>query len=440
MVKLKKQAQLPETKSAKVQMDEILRYYSENGSTNFKMINLKDVIIPNNLSKKHPKKQIKKLVLSIVKLGYSNPIIITDNNVLISGYCRILAAQELEMTEIPAVVLSNVTETDANALRLLDNRLAEDSEWDFSVLKSEIEKLLKLDFELEDVGFEPLDYDKLLYEEQEEKTTHEKEQDDASWLDANIPAIVKFGDLYRLGDHFVFCGDSRDERSYEIVMQSETAQIVITDPPYNCKIMGFVCKTKHKEFAMASGEMSDEQFAEFLNTIMKNLEKFSASGTLLYMFIDWRGINILVWNKLVGGQGAMYRSQHELIPVFKKKGKHQNNIKLGKYGRYRTNVLNYPGIRATNPKSLELLKLHATCKSVPLLHDILLDSSKKNEIVLDCFGGSGSTLISAERCKRRARLIEIDSRYCDVIIWRWQKETGKTAKFVKNFTTKNGEI
>ena len=450
-----KQAQIPETKSAKVQMDEILRHYSENEATNFKMINLKDVIIPNNLSKKHPKKQIKKLVRAIIKLGYANPIIITDDMVLISGYGRVLAAQGLGMTEIPAVVLSNVTETDANALRLLDNRLAEDSEWDFSVLKSEIEKLLKLDFELEDVGFEPLDYDKLLYEEQEEKTTHEKEQDDASWLDANIPAIVKFGDLYRLGDHFVFCGDSRDERSYEIVMQSETAQIVITDPPYNCKIMGFVCKTKHKEFAMASGEMSDEQFAEFLNTIMKNLEKFSASGTLLYMFIDWRGINILltegfkiyselinilVWNKLVGGQGAMYRSQHELIPVFKKKGKHQNNIKLGKYGRYRTNVLNYPGIRATNPKSLELLKLHATCKSVPLLHDILLDSSKKNEIVLDCFGGSGSTLIAAERCKRRARLIEIDPRYCDVIIWRWQKETGKTAKFVKNFTTKNGEI
>ena len=214
MVKLKKQAQIPETKTAKVQMDEILRHYSENGATNFKMINLKDVIIPNNLSKKHPKKQIKKLVLSIVKFGYSNPIIITDNNVLISGYGRILAAQELGMTEIPAVVLSNITETDADAIRLLDNRLAEDSEWDFSFLKSEIDKLLKLDFELEDVGFEPLDYDKLLYEEQEEKTTHEKEQDDASWLDANIPAIVKSGDLYRLGDHFVYCEDSLCDQSY----------------------------------------------------------------------------------------------------------------------------------------------------------------------------------------------------------------------------------
>ena len=455
MLKHQQQEQIPKAKSAKAQMNEILRHYSDDGSRNFKMIKIDEVVIPENLSKKHPKKQIKKLVRAIIKFGYANPIIITDDMVLISGYGRILAAQELGMTEIPAVVLSNVTETDANALRLLDNRLAEDSEWDFSVLKSEIEKLLKLDFELEDVGFEPLDYDKLLYEEQEEKTTHEKEQDDASWLDANIPAIIKSGDLYRLGDHFVYCGDSLCKQSYEIVMQGETAQIVVTDPPYNCKIKGFVCNTRHKEFAMASGEMSNEQFAGFLNTILKNLHNFSSDGSLHYIFIDWRGINtllteglktysellnILVWNKGVGGQGALYRSQHELIPVFKKKGKHQNNIKLGKYGRYRTNILDYPGVRATNPASLELLKLHPTVKSVPLIHDLILDTSSQNDIVLDCFGGSGSTLIAAERCKRRARLIEIDPHYCDVIIYRWQKETGKTAKFVKNFTTKNGEI
>lgn len=281
-----------------------------------------------------------------------------------------------------------------------------------------------------------------------------KREEDASWLDDNIPAVVKFGDLYRLGDHFVFCGDSRNERSYAIVMQGETAQIVITDPPYNCKIMGFVCKTKHKEFEMASGEMSDEQFAEFFNTIIKNLLKFSEDGSLHYIFVDWRGINtlltegkkvyselmnILVWNKMVGGQGQFYRSQHELIPIFKKKGKHQNHINMGKYGRYRTNVIDCPGIRATNPSSLELLKLHPTVKPTALGHSFLEDSSSKNDIVLDCFGGSGSTLLAAERCKRRARIIEIDPRYCDVIIWRWQKETGKTAKLIKNYSTDNNE-
>lgn len=453
MVFSKKTNQIPEM-GAKEQIAEILRHFAENGRSNFAMINLSEIIIPNNLSKKHSKKQLNKLIRAILKFGFAIPIIIDERNCLISGYARILAAKELGMTQIPVIILRNISETEANAIRLLDNRLAEDSEWDYSVLKSEIEKLLKLDFELEDVGFEPLDYDKLLYEEQEENTTHEKEQDDASWLDANIPAIVKFGDLYRLGDHFVFCDDSRDERSYEIVMQGETAQIVITDPPYNCKIMGFVCKTKHKEFEMASGEMSDEQFAEFFNTIIKNLLKFSEDGSLHYIFVDWRGINtlltegkkvyselmnILVWNKMVGGQGSHYRSQHELIPVFKKKGKHQNHINMGKYGRYRTNVLDYPRIRATNPGSLELLKLHPTVKSVSLLHDLLLDASTKNNIVLDCFGGSGSTLLAAERCKRRARLIEIDPRYYDVIIWRWQKETGKTAKLIKNYSTDNNE-
>ena len=356
------------------------------------------------------------------------------------------------MTQIPVIILRNISETEANAIRLLDNRLAEDSEWDYSVLKSEIDKLLELDYELEDIGFDAIDYDEILHFEKDETSTHEKDKEDESWLDANIPSIVKLGDLYRLGDHFLYCGDSLCEKSYVIVMQGETAQIVVTDPPYNCKIKGFVCNTNHKEFAMASGEMSNEQFAGFLNTAMKNLEKFSALGCLAYYFIDWRGINtlladgkkvyselinILVWNKGVGGQGALYRSQHELIPVFKKKGKHQNNIKLGKYGRYRTNVLDYPGIRATNPKSLELLKLHPSGKSVPLLLDLLLDASSKNDIVLDCFGGSGSTLIAAERCKRRARIIELDPQYCDVIIWRWQKETGKTAKLIKNYNTEN---
>ncbi len=442
-----KKNQIPEMENTKKQMAEVLRHYAENGSSNFKMIALSEVIIPNNLSKKHSKKQISKLVQAIKKVGYANPIIIDERNCLIAGYARILAAKELKMTQIPAILLENVSETEADAIRLLDNRLAEDSEWDFSVLKLEIDKLLQLDFELEDIGFETTDYDKLLHFESEENSPIKKNEEDESWLDANIPATVKPGDLFRLGDHFVYCGDSLCEKSYEIVMQGETAQIVVTDPPYNCKIKNFVCTTNHKEFAMASGKMTNEQFADFLNTILKNLHKYSNDGSLHYIFIDWRGINtvlneglkiysellnILVWNKGVGGQGALYRSQHELIPVFKKKGKHQNNIKLGKFGRYRTNVLDYPGIRATNPDSLELLKLHPTVKSVPLIQDLLLDTSSKNNIVLDCFGGSGSILIAAERCKRRARIIELDPRYCDVIIWRWQKETGKTAKLVKN--------
>jgi len=206
---------------------------------------------------------------------------------------------------------------------------------------------------------------------------------------------------------------------------------------------------------MASGEMTDSEFAEFISNFMRNLIKFSINGSLHYLFIDWVGLNTLltqgkkhytelkniaVWNKGVGGMGAMYRSQHEMVPIFKNgKAKHQNHIQLGKNGRYRTNVWDYPGIRATTPASLELLKLHPTGKAVSLLHDILLDASSKNDIVLDCFGGSGSTLLAAERCKRRARLIEISPRYVDVTIYRWENETGKTAKLVKNFAKAQNE-
>lgn len=179
MLKHQQHEQIPKTKSAKAQMDEILRHYSDDGSRNFKMIKIDEVVIPENLSKKHPKKQIKKLVRAIIKLGYANPIIITEDNVLISGYGRILAAQELGMTEIPAVVLSNVSKTDAAALRLLDNRLAEDSEWDLSILKAEIDKILNCDFELEEIGFDPIDYDKLLQFSNEETMPDTKREEDA---------------------------------------------------------------------------------------------------------------------------------------------------------------------------------------------------------------------------------------------------------------------
>lgn len=317
---------------------------------------------------------------------------LTEQYVLISGYGRYLAAQELMMDRIPAIILTNITEAEADAIRLADNRIAEDSSWDFSVVKFELEKLQAFDFDYKDLGFDTIDYDKILFQTGEKELTHEKDKEDTSWIDKNIPQRVNFGDLYRLGDHFVFCGDSLQEESFSTLMQGEKAQIVITDPPYNCKVKNFVCKTKHEDFKMASGEMSSQEFAEFISAYMENLVNFSDEGSLAYHFMDWRQtnilltegykhyselLNILVWNKGSGGMGSFYRSQHELIPVFKKAGTYQNYIQLGKHGRYRTNVLDYPGVRANNPEALELLKLHPTVKSVPLIHDLLLDASMK---------------------------------------------------------------
>lgn len=422
-------------------------------TNNLQMIDINLIVLKLKSLRKHSKKQLQKLKNAINKVGYVNPVLLDEKHNIIAGELRLLAAKELGFTQIPAILLENLTEEETDAIRILDNRIAEDSEWNFANLKEEIEKLMKFDITFEDLGFDTVDYDEVfLINGSDESKVHNSDKEDESWFDANIPPKVKFGDLWRLGDHFVYCGDSLLVRSFEILMQGELAQIVITDPPYNCKINGHVCglgKTQHEEFAMASGEMTDLEFAEFISKFMQNLVKFSIDGSLHYLFMDYAGLNTLltqgkkyytelkniaVWNKGVGGMGAMYRSQHEMVPIFKNgKAKHQNHIQLGKYGRYRTNVWDYPGIRATNPASLELLKLHPTVKGVPMLHDIMLDASSKNDIVLDCFGGSGSTLLAAERCKRRARLIEISPRYVDVTIFRWEKETGKTAKLIKNF-------
>lgn len=422
-------------------------------TNNLQMIDINLIVLKLKSLRKHSKKQLQKLKNAINKVGYVNPVLLDEKHNIIAGELRLLAAKELGFTQIPAILLENLTEEETDAIRILDNRIAEDSEWNFANLKEEIEKLMKFDITFEDLGFDTVDYDEVfLINDSDESKVHNSDKEDESWFDANIPPKVKFGDLWRLGDHFVYCGDSLLVRSFEILMQGELAQILITDPPYNCKINGHVCglgKTQHEEFAMASGEMTDLEFAEFISKFMQNLVKFSIDGSLHYLFMDYAGLNTLltqgkkyytelkniaVWNKGVGGMGAMYRSQHEMVPIFKNgKAKHQNHIQLGKYGRYRTNVWDYPGIRATNPASLELLKLHPTVKGVPMLHDIMLDASSKNDIVLDCFGGSGSTLLAAERCKRRARLIEISPRYVDVTIFRWEKETGKTAKLIKNF-------
>ena len=423
-------------------------------SSNLQMIDIVLIIASNKSLRKHSKKQLQKIINAIKKFGFTNPILVDKQLKIIAGELRLLAAKKLGLRQIPVIILEDLTDQEAEAIRILDNRIAEDGEWNFGKLKEEIEKLMKFDITFEDLGFDTVDYDEIfLINDSDESKVHNSDKEDESWLDANIPPKVKFGDLWRLGDHFVYCGDSLLARSFEILMQGELAQIVITDPPYNCNVNGHVCglgKIKHDEFAMASGEMTDTEFAEFISKFMQNLIKFSIDGSLHYLFMDWAGLNTLltqgkrhytelkniaVWCKGIGGMGAFLRSSHEMIPIFKNgKAKHQNHIQLGKNGRYRTNVWDYPGIRATNPSSLELLKLHPTVKSVPMLHDILLDASSKNDIVLDCFGGSGSTLLAAERCKRRARLIEISPRYVDVTIYRWEKETGKTAKLIKNYT------
>lgn len=406
---------------------------------------------PKN-SRVHSEKQVAQIAKSIDSFGFNNPVLIDQNGVIIAGHGRYLAAKELELEEIPTVCLSHMTPDQIRAYIIADNKLAENAGWDKDILKIELEYLmnLDLDFDATITGFELPEIDLIINNEGIEEAKSKKEpNEDFFETTVDIPERVKKGDLWKLGEHLLLCGDALNEHSYQVLMGSEKAQMIFSDPPYNVKIKGNVTKQKHhEEFAQASGEMTKAQFTEFLKTAFSMQAKYSVDGSIHFQCMDFRHmteilnaresvyadlINLCVWDKETGGMGSLYRSQHELIFVFKNgTAPHINNVELGVHGRYRTNVWKYPGMHASNPQAKILAKLHPTVKPVPMIMDALLDCSAAGDIVLDSFGGSGSTLIAAERTKRKARLIELDPHYCDVILYRWEKLTGKSAELCAN--------
>ncbi|WP_339716870.1 site-specific DNA-methyltransferase, partial [uncultured Sneathiella sp.] len=260
------------------------------------------------------------------------------------------------------------------------------------------------------------------------------------------PAVTEIGDIWQIGKHRLICGDATDADVYAALLEGERAQLVFTDPPYNVPVDGHVCglgKVRHREFAMATGEMDEESFTDFLGTVFRNLARFSQDGAIQFICMDWRHVgemtsagkmaypsllNICVWAKTNGGMGSLYRSQHELVFVFKAgTGRHINNVELGRHGRNRTNLWTYAGINSFGKTRDADLALHPTVKPVALVADAILDCSKRNGIVLDAFAGSGTTLIAAEKTGRRGYGIELDPRYCDVIVKRLAEVMGASA-------------
>ena len=392
----------------------------------------------------HSEKQIEQIAASIKQFGFNNPVLIDKDCCIIAGHGRVMAAQKLGLKDVPTIRLDHMSDDEKRAYILADNRLAEKAGWDQNILALELQHLLEvpdLDFDVELTGFETPEIDLMI------DGLNEPEADP----DDQIPepeevAVSKPGDLWKLGDHLLYCGDSLKAESYDILMQGDKATLCFADPPYNVPIDGHVGnsgKTKHREFAMASGEMSVDEFTEFLKTVFGHAIEHSVDGSIHYQCMDWRHIgeietarklagydlkNICTWVKDNGGMGSFYRSRHEFIFVFKNgTAPHINNVQLGTYGRYRTNVWEYAGVNSFGNGRMGELKLHPTVKPVALVSDAIKDASKRGDIVLDNFGGSGSTLIAAERTGRCARLIEIDPIYCDVIIRRWQDLTGEDA-------------
>lgn len=393
----------------------------------------------------HSAKQITQIANSIQKFGFNNPILIDRSNTIIAGHGRWEAAKKLKMAEVPTILLDHLSEAEIRAYMLADNKLAELAGWDQEILAIEFQHLssLELDFSLEITGFETGEIDFLMAGPVQ---TDPDEADEFIEPQTDRPAITKPGDLWILGDHKLYCGDSLKEESYQTVMGTDHAQMVFTDPPYNVPIQGHVCgkgAIKHREFEMASGEMSSSQFTDFLSQFLEKTFHSCVSGAILYCCMDWRHMsemlaatqrtgcelkNLCVWVKDNGGMGSLYRSRHELVFVFKHgQSPHINNVQLGKHGRYRTNVWEYAGVNSLRKDRMEELALHPTVKPLNLVADAIKDCSEHGAIILDPFGGSGTTLLAAEKTGRRSRLIEIDPHYCDVIIQRWEKLTGKKA-------------
>lgn len=403
---------------------------------------LADIRLDPKNPRAHSKRQIQQIAKSIQTFGFNVPILVDPNLNVIAGHGRVMACRELGWTEVPTICLDHLTPAQAKAYVIADNRLTENSTWDDQLLAESLKELsvLNLDFSLEVTGFEMAEID-LRIEQQEEADKDVEDQVDLP--QPNAVAVSRLGDLWQLGHHRILCGNALIATDYDILLAGSQANAVFTDPPYNVKIDGHVAgkgRVQHREFAMAAGEMSIDQFTAFLGKVCNNLIANSTDGSIHFICMDWRHLpellsagavytefkNLCVWDKGSAGMGSLYRSQHELVLIFKNgKASHVNNVQLGKFGRYRTNVWKYPGVnsfaRATDEGNL--LELHPTVKPVAMIADALFDCSNRGDVVLDPFLGSGSTLIAAERAGRHCFGMELDPLYVDTAIRRFQKLT-----------------
>ena len=394
----------------------------------------------------HSKKQIRQIADSMLRFGVINPLIVDDRGRIAAGHARAEAAKLLGLRQVPVIRLSHLNETEIRAYLLADNKLAERAGWDRELLAIELEELqialpdVGLDIGI--TGFDPGEINSIMLDFGEDRANPADEIPD---LEGESVGARK-GDLFVLGRHRLLVGDARDERSYAQLMQGEMADMAFLDPPYNVKIDGHVGgrgRTNHREFACASGEMTSDQFVRFLQETLGLCASHTVDGGITYVCMDWRHArellaagdavydelkNICVWAKTTPGQGSFYRSQHELVFVYKRgQAPHLNTFELGQHGRTRSNVWTYPGANTFRAGRMDELKMHPTVKPVALVADAMRDCSRRGSIIIDAFAGSGTTIMAAEQIGRRAFCIEIEARYADVAIRRWQRFTRKDA-------------
>lgn len=384
--------------------------------------------------------QLARVRASIQRFGVCAPLLVDSGRHIVVGHSLWEAARSLGIAELPCVAIDHLSSTDLRLLRITLNRLAETGAWDVTALKLEFEELTVLDEDLVITGFEMAEVDMILLDADE---GHERNVAD------ELPSVPRqsasrLGDVWKLGDHILIQGDARDSSSYDQIMGEEAARLVLTDVPYNVPNLGHLTgQAHHPEFAMAAGEMTSSEFGEFNKAWMVAAAARLIDGGLIGTTIDWRSVdlvitagrtlgfellNVIVWIMSDAGQGSLWHSQHELLPFFKKgNAPHINNVALGRHGRWRSNVWQYAGASSAGSDARDGLAYHPTVKPQVMLEDALLDVTNRGDLVIDCFAGSGSMILAAESVGRRCRAIEIDSRYCDVALHRWEKLTGHSA-------------
>lgn len=399
--------------------------------------------LPARLVRAHGRAQILQLKRSIRRLGVCGVVLVDKDNFIVDGVALVEAAREEGVEELLCVVIEHLSKAELRLLRLALNRLGEKGGWNVEQLQFEFQELvLEFGARVDFPGFERAEIDDIL-----------RNDDVIGTPDLELipplrqEAVTRLGDLWRLGRHHLYCGDGRPPDAIHIVLNGVKARIVLTDPPYNVPVKNHITKREHREFLMGSGEMSEDDLLQFFIESLAACCVGLVNGGLCLSFIDWRGypsmlraaatvkllqVNLVVWSKGNAGMGSLYRSQHELLPIFKKgTAAHVNNINLGAHGRWRSNVWHYPGASSIHSEAREQSADHPTPKPVALLEDAIYDLTNPGDVVLDPFVGSGSTLVAAERTGRVCCAVELDPLYCDVTLRRWAKMTGEKPVLVK---------
>ena len=395
-----------------------------------------DLIPDPRNARTHSKRQIEQIRASIAAFGFTNPILADPEGHIIAGHGRLQAARTMGFDEVPTITLSGLSETQKRALRIADNKIALNAGWDLEILQLELGELASIDVDIDPTlsGFSTGEIDVIL--------SSAADPDDEVILPLPATPRTKPGDIWILGEHRVGCGDGRDAGFLQrVIGDGAHVDVAFLDPPYNVRIGGHaVAAGRHREFAMASGEMSEKEFRSFLADTLGAAVHCSRDGAVHFICMDWRHmddvsavgstiygerLNLCIWNKSNAGMGSLYRSKHELVFVYRVGTiPHLNMVELGKHGRNRTNVWDYASVNSMRGSRREDLALHPTVKPTGLVADAIQDVTRHGDLVLDLFLGSGTTLMAAERTGRRFRGLDIDPAYVDVTIERWSARTG----------------